>query len=231
MRKDAFVSVLLPLLFTFAWCQEATILAQAPATPQAPVHPTEKPVMVCVTDFLLDAQSIQQDSGLLGGHRSGPLGRRQGSEDPQSQAAKLTESLSEALVTELDKKGIPACRMAPGAELPSLGWRIEGEFLEVDEGNRLKRAAIGFGSGAAEMQVEVRVSELGRPGAEPILVMTPRASDASKGPGAAVTMNPYAAAAKLVLSKDAAGKEVHKLASAIAAGILKYMHENGLIGE
>jgi hypothetical protein len=41
-------------------------------------------------------------------------------------------------------------------------------------------------------------------------------------PGAAVTMNPYVAAAKFIMEKNATGKDVQKTADEIVAEMLKY---------
>jgi uncharacterized spore protein YtfJ len=39
------------------------------------------------------------------------------------------------------------------------GLQIEGQFLTVDQGNRLRRAVIGFGAGASEVRTMVQVFE------------------------------------------------------------------------
>jgi hypothetical protein len=50
-----------------------------------------------------------------------------------------------------------------------------------------------------------------------------------KMPGAAVTLNPYVAAAKFVLAKNASDKDVIHAASGIAAEIVKYMKTRGML--
>jgi hypothetical protein len=37
---------------------------------------------------------------------------------------------------------------------------VQGVFTEVDEGNRLKRAGIGFGKGATSMALQIAISDL-----------------------------------------------------------------------
>jgi hypothetical protein len=115
-------------------------------------EPSKPPRTVYVEDFALDYQNLQTDEGLRG--RVGVLQRLprvRPQPDPAEQARKLVNLLAESLVADLTEAGIPAQRIAPGAALPADGWLVHGAFVEVDEGNRLRRAVIGFGSGATHM--------------------------------------------------------------------------------
>src|SRR5262249_44866057 len=115
-----------------------TVFAQAtaPAPPQRPVY---------VRDFLFDAQNLKPDAGLPGA-RGGPIGRLLGglkpSQDPATKAQQLVELLSTTIVSELNNSGIRASRLEPGAFMPPEGLLVGGEFLEVDEGNRMRRAMV-----------------------------------------------------------------------------------------
>lgn len=176
--------------------------------------------IIYVTDFALDAGDVSQD-------RSRILprpGRLLGNSAPKPE--ELVETLSDSLVKELQGKSIQARRLYPGQPVPPSGWVISGQFLEVGEGNRLRRAAIGFGAGASEMQVEVTVADLTRGAGEPFLVFGTD-NKSGRGPGAVVMMNPYAAAAKFVLSKKATSKDIRKTAKDIASVIAQYMEDTG----
>lgn len=115
-----------------------------------------------------------------------------------------------------------------GMPQPTRGWVINGSFLEVDEGNRLRRAVIGFGSGATDMEIEVDVTDLSSHPNTPFLILSSSGSS-GKRPGAAVTLNPYVAAAKFVLAKNATGKDVTNAAADIAAEIVRYLKAHGLL--
>jgi len=119
-------------------------------------------------------------------------------------------------------------KLSSPTRLPTTGWIIEGEFLEVDEGGRLRRAMIGFGSGAAKMEIEAVVSELTQNQKIPFLVFDSGTSS-RKGPGAAFIRNPYVTAAKLILSKNSSKKDIQKLAKRIADSICDYMKEKNLL--
>ncbi|MGH9701940.1 MAG: DUF4410 domain-containing protein [Candidatus Acidiferrales bacterium] len=95
-------------------------------------------------------------------------------------------------------------------------------FTEVDEENRARRAVIGFGSGAATMNLYVSLTDLSKPG-QPLYKIDRKDSSGRK-PGAAITMNPYAAAAKFVMEKDATEKVVKKTARQIVDDLVKKLN-------
>ncbi|HLN88288.1 MAG TPA: DUF4410 domain-containing protein, partial [Candidatus Limnocylindrales bacterium] len=120
-------------------------------------------------------------------------------------------------------KGLTAQRLRHSiGKLPPEGWLVQGIFTEVDEGNRLKRAGIGFGKGATSMTLQVGISDLASPDPRAVFVMFGTAKDPSMIPGAVVTMNPYVAAAKFVLQKNATERDIRKSAEQIVEEILKY---------
>lgn len=201
------------------------------------VRPVTGPRTVYVADFALDSENIQGDQGVRGmlpgqsqSQRSGLLsgiGQRLrsplGSGSPNDKAREIVDGMANELVKSLSDKGIPAQRiLATTGSLPRDGWLVQGMFSEVDEGSRLKRAVIGFGAGTTSMEVQVGVSDLaGKNPRQPFIVFG-TVKDPSKMPGAVVTMNPYVAAAKFVMEKNATGKDVKKTAEQIVGEILKY---------
>ncbi len=184
-----------------------------------PGGPAGKPEIVYVTDFELDTGDVSQEGRVL-------RRPRVMQQDPGSKAANLVELLSASLTGELNDKSIRARRLYPGQGIPDRGWVVKGQFLEVGEGNRMRRAMVGFGSGATDMQIEVALFDLSKKTNEPFLVFGTQSSS-GKGPGAVVTMNPYVAAAKFVLSKGAPEKDVKKTARQIAAVIARYIQDSG----
>jgi hypothetical protein len=191
------------------------VFAQAtdPSAPKRPVY---------VRDFLFDAQNLKPDEGLLG-RREGPVGRLlQGlkpSEDPAAKAQHVVVLLSNTIVAELNNAGIRASRLEPGVFTPQDGLLVGGEFLEVDEGNRMRRAMVGF-AGSEEVKVQVEVYDLAKNPSTPFLVYG-TGEEGRKGPGAVAFRNPYAAAARYVLSRRATEKDVVKLGNQISADLVK----------
>lgn len=188
---------------------------------------------VYVADFLIDQQEVSRESassqGLFESIRPGIIKPKK---DPVEDALGLAQSLSASLVAELNAKNIPTSRVSRFDQLASNGVLVQGEFLELDEGNNLKRAAIGFGSGAANMEIKVMVSRLplGRDNSD---VVFDAKSSSGKGPGGllgiAICGNPYALAAKFVLSKRASQKDIQALALKIAKEIEDYLQKQPAI--
>jgi hypothetical protein len=200
-------------------CQSAST-GKSPAT-EAPASVAmlgAKPRPVVVREFAFDVAQLRPDQGLLGG-RQGPgkriLGNLRPEETPAEKAARLAGLLSETIAKELVALKIPASRAPVGAPLPAEGFVVGGQFMEVDEGNRLKRALVGFGAGSTEVLVQVAVYDLAQSRDQPVLVYG-TGTGSKPMPGAVVTLNPYAMAAKYVLSRNATEKDVRTLGQQIA---------------
>ena len=190
----------------------------------APLSP--KPVMVYVANFELSAQNIKSEEGVLSG-RPGPVGRvgqrlSGDTTDPAARARQLVDLMANSLVKELSKTGLRAVRLQPGVPFPNQGWLLRGVFTEVDEGNRVRRAMIGFGQGQTDIQVVANVQDLSLGPPKPLYEI---ATDAASGdkPGAAPTLalGPYGAAARFVMAGNDLDKNVKQTAAQIAARMAK----------
>jgi hypothetical protein len=192
--------------------------------------PAEKPVMIYVADFGLDAQNIQHQEGILS-ERPGPLGRvgnrLYGTEsDPATRARQLVDLMASSLVKDLPKAGFNTRRLPPGAPFPLEGWLLQGVFTEVQEGNRLQRAMIGLGQGQTDLQVVVSMENLSKGSPKPLYEISTDANSGNK-PGAApvIAVNPYAAAARFVVSGQDLNRNVRNTASQIVAEISRRAQE------
>jgi hypothetical protein len=190
--------------------------ASGPATASATLVVNPRPVVV--HDFAFDVTQLHTDPGLMPG-REGPakriIGTLRPEESPAQKATRFATLLSETIAKELSALKIPAAREALGAPLPPDGLVVGGEFLEVDEGNRLRRAIVGFGAGASDVLVQVAVYDLAQSREQPILVYG-TGTGSKPMPGGVVSMNPYAMAAKYVLSRNASEKDMRRLGKQIA---------------
>jgi hypothetical protein len=184
--------------------------------------------VIYVSDFELDAQNVTTDQGTgVGQNRPGILERprKREQQDPEAQARKLVNTMSESLVADLQKAGYKAQRVPAGTAPPSTGAWVHGVFTEVDEGSRIHRAVIGFGSGQATMNLYVTLSDLAHPD-KPLYNVSQDAASKDKA-GAVITMNPYVAAAKFVMEKNAPEKMVKKTAGEISAQVATQMKQYG----
>jgi hypothetical protein len=180
--------------------------------------------VVYVTDFELDAANVQSDQNPVDSTRRfgagllpRPFAHRN---DPQARAHDIVEKLASALVSDLRKAGIDARRLPAGAPPPAQGWLVRGVFLDVDEGNRLRRAMVGFGAGATEIQLAVAIDDLSKQAPQPLYQEIDSKSKSKPGAGAAIALNPYVAAAKFVLARNDARKNIDHAASEVSDAVV-----------
>ena len=201
------------------------------AQASAEKHIFTKDMTIYVSDFDLDAANVKVDSGGAVGEARPKIiesPRKREEKDPQAQAKKLADLMSKSIVDDLRKAGYKAQRLAAGESRPSVGAWVHGVFTEVDEGNRRQRAVIGFGAGQSTMDLYVTLTDLSQP--EKPLYTEGKHDDSGEKVGAVVTMNPYVAAAKFVMEKNAPEKTVKKTASEISADVVKHLKEYEIPG-
>src|SRR5262245_14567050 len=209
-------------LICLAGCGSGIGPHQPTVTPVTSVDPAPKtrPNMVYVTEFDLEFPegAPSQDASLL---RQGPLARLRGrleGGDPVTKAHAAVGLMAASITDDLNSDGVPAQRLYAGDPKPRSGWLVRGVVTELDEGNQLRRAMVGFGAGESELQLWVGVTDLARNPDTPFYTLD--AKDASgKMPGAVVKFNPYVAAAKFVMSRRASEQDVMETASGIAKSI------------
>ena len=158
--------------------------------------------MVYIADFDLELAPVQH-AGLTSAPTPAPLGQRLGygrpaiERTPEQRERDLVELMSRSLLNDLQRAGIPAQRLPPGAPLPSSGWLVRGSFLDLDAGGRLRRpVALGAGSTQA---VIATIDQLGAAAPQPLYKIDSAAQNA-KSPDAVVTPNPDIASGRFVLT-------------------------------
>ena len=190
--------------------------------------PTSKPGIVYVADLDLDAADIKCEAGMLPappklpglGDILPPLpGARK---DPKKLARQLVDEMSEALVKDLNKSGLQARRLSTRAPTPDSGWLVRGVFTEVNQGNQVRRAVIGFGMGRTDLQVVVDVSDLAQGAPRKFYELNTRA-DSGKAPGAGPTivLGPAGVAARIVIAGKDLDRNVKQTASRIAGEVVQ----------
>jgi hypothetical protein len=215
------------LLLTIAivalcWCSYGQI--------QTCAAPTTKPTLVYVADFDLDTTNIRLDPAApppppkLPGPFSKLLPPPPGpSKDPQTLARELVDSMGKSLVKELTKAGFNARRLAPNEVIPTSGWIVRGVFTNVNQGNQLERAVIGFGKGKTDLQVLVDIADLAQGAPAQFHEVKATASISSKSPGAApmiVERHPAGVAAKFIIASKDLDRNVKQTAAQIAEEVV-----------
>ncbi len=108
-----------------------------------------RPQQIVVYDFAVTEAEVTNDhesSGTSGGER-----------EQEKIGRQVRNALAEQLVRGLRDLGFAAERKPRGTPVGSHQLLIDGEFLDIDEGNRLQRLVIGFGAGASKVDTEVHV--------------------------------------------------------------------------
>ncbi|NPT58004.1 DUF4410 domain-containing protein [Paraburkholderia elongata] len=199
----------------------STAADSAPFAAPAPI--------VYVSDFELDVANVKPDSGpgqRLRGLRGllpsgpGPLGKNK---NPEDHAKDIVDEMADALTADLKKGGVDARRISPGQPLPAAGWQVRGVFLSVDDGNRLRRAMVGFGAGQNDIQVAVSCDSLATADLPPLYQAVEEADSKGK-PGAVIKLNPYVIAAKFVMAGSDEKKTIKKTAQEISDSVITKLH-------
>lgn len=220
------MKLILRLVLLAAICFGPRGFAQSTSSEAAqPRHIFTKDMTVYVRDFELDAQNVQVDKGPGGQVRPGIIERprKREQQDPEAQAKKLVDTMSKSLIADLHKAGYKAERLSANDPAPSSGALLAGVFTEVDEGNRMHRALIGFGSGSVKMDLYVTLADLATP--QKPLYNLAQEDTSGKKPGAAITLNPYVAAVKFAMEKNAPEKTVKKTASQISEEVVNHLKQ------
>lgn len=192
-RVMPFVRRILPLLagVTLAACSHASVQTTQDYTGAALLRPDR----VMVRDFVVSPNEVTLDSGRLAGIRRMFSGQSD-SEQQIAKAQAVVAAISNTLVQEIQAMGLPAERIAADATVApsSRVALIDGNVLDINEGNRAKRVAIGFGAGASDVKTSTALAYLA-PMAPPREIATFQASGTSGyAPGVVVTGGAGAAA-------------------------------------
>jgi hypothetical protein len=117
-----------------------------------------RPQLIVVHDFGASASAVALDSA-IGARVMESLKGNQEVQDHLKVGQEVAKILTENLVKEIGRLGIPAVAAADATPAAGPTLQIEGQFVTVDEGNRMRRAVIGFGAGASEVRTMVQVFE------------------------------------------------------------------------
>lgn len=148
-----------------------------------------QPEQVLIHDFTYSDDDVTMDNS-----HAARLHRRlmsQFGKDDDSTEAVLAKTVqtafSDALTSELKKLNLPA-QNAAGVAATGKGVNlvVEGEFVEINEGNEAKRVLIGLGRGRSDIKAHITISSVGEGGSTVVLDFNID-SESKKMPGAVIT--------------------------------------------
>jgi len=148
-----------------------------------------RPTRIAVYDFAVAAQDVSPNNAPLSRLRRAFGGSQ--SEEELKVGRSVADALSVELVKALKPLDLPIERASTGP-VPDGTLAIEGQFVSIDEGNRLRRVMIGFGAGASEVKTHTQLY-LGTPSGPRLVEEFETDASSSKKPGAAVGMGAGAA--------------------------------------
>lgn len=197
--------------------------------------PEVTPSIIYVADFRLDPQSMKLETGLL------PLLPVSSPKSDESdtlfprlvglpvertvRARELVQLMTDSIVEDLRNLGLNASRLT-ARQAPTEGWLVRGTFIHTDEGNRLRRALVGFGAGKTELQMLISLNELGA-GAPRAFCEVGTTAQSNGGPGALISIDPYDALGRFMVDGLDLDKNVMETARRIARAIDKTIqHHN-----
>jgi hypothetical protein len=196
--------------------------AKAQQTPIAPTTTATTAPVVYLLDFELDAADVTPDQSRIARARRlagslSPLHLTQ--QDSQAKSQRIVSAMSDALVADLKNDGIDARRLPGDAAFPAQGWLVRGVFLSVDEGNRVRRAVVGFGAGQGKIELAVAIDALPVQTPAPLYQVVEGQSD-KHAPGAIIKLNPYVAAARYVMAGNDEQASIQQAAKQVAESVV-----------
>jgi hypothetical protein len=180
------------------------------------------PTQVAVRDFTFYSSSVKENGSPL--HRGVDLFRRSSADKRRAEIARdAAATLSTRTAKRLAKTGLPAVRM-PGdsdATMYNNSLLVTGRMIDVDEGNRFTRIALGLGAGESRLDTEVHVYRVVEGEKAEVLTFITHA-DSGKMPG----LLPSMGAGELVLGPITAITMIEDAASSgqkIYASQIEYL--------
>ncbi|MEC4747283.1 DUF4410 domain-containing protein [Methylomicrobium sp. Wu6] len=198
-----------------------------------------RPQQVLVYNFAVSPEDIKQNASFFA-----KLGRNMSDSNQTAEQIQLGREVADALATELTQKiadmGLNSRRATDNVPVAPGSVLITGHFINIDEGNRLRRNVIGLGSGQSSLDAEVRLLAPGPSGYTDLAVFEAHA-DSGRMPGAAVTGPAGAAAgaetaavigANVAIGgvksyKSASAQQAQKMAEKIAEQLNQYFAQQG----
>ncbi len=157
-------------------CATANLESQDAVTGRLP-----RPPMTLVYAFAVDKSEVQVDQWGLNSAGSGASDAQR-----QQVARTISASFRDALVKDLEKRGIRAQAATRGTPRPQNAVMLQGVFVSLQEGDDAKRTVIGFGQGASSLEARIRAYQES-PGGPRYLGMGTVTAKGSRKPGVAVS--------------------------------------------
>jgi hypothetical protein len=188
--KPAIVRTLCAMLALAAiGCANAKVTQETQAAPVSAARPTQ----IVIYPFAVDPDDVKLNSGLIA-----RVYRGVSSEDTNAEQLKIAKDTANKICEQVAKgltdKGYNATCQKRGVDPQGSNVMIlDGEFTNIDEGNKARRMVIGLGAGASKLDTSARLLQRTEQGSRQVMEFGTHA-DSGKMPGAGV-MGPAGIAA------------------------------------
>lgn len=172
-----------------AGCAGAAVTRQTQSEPAQSTRPSQ----ILVYPFAVDTSDVTLNQSIIQRAYRSASGNNENA--AQLQLARQTaELVCSTVVSNLNANGYSAVCGKRGVPVSGDNVLIvDGEFTDINEGNRLRRMVIGLGAGASTLDTDVRVYQRVNGNPQQVLAFNTHA-DSGKMPGAGI-MAPVGAAA------------------------------------
>jgi hypothetical protein len=154
--KLARAAVFALLAIALLGCAGASVAQQSTSAPVS----NNRPTTAYVYPFAVTSQDVTLNQGFF----QKTYANLSDENETQSQlqiAENTAQTMAGALVQELQGLGFTASQVARGT--PTSGQNVlivDGEFVDINEGNRLRRMVIGLGLGQSTLDTKVQVYQM-----------------------------------------------------------------------
>jgi hypothetical protein len=157
-----------------------------------------RPDAILVYEFAVTPGEVNLDRGIEGEVAEAARAEPRSVREIQVGHA-VAQALSETLVGNIRKLGLPARRAyVPGSPDEDV-LQIEGQFVSIDEGNSTERTVIGLGLGRSDVRTHVQVIDESSD-TERVALRFATDSHSGRKPGMAETMGAGAAAGNVAMA-------------------------------
>ena len=207
------------VLLAIVGCAGASV---APQTQNGPAS-ASRPTTVYVYDFAVTTAEVTLNQGFF--QKTYASMSDENVEQSQVTLADQTaQALSFQLVAELQAMGLYAIRLPRGT--PASGSNVlvvDGQFTDIDQGNKLRRMVIGLGMGQSKLDANVQVYQVVNGASTQIMDFTTHA-DSGSMPGALIMGAPGAAVGGSAMVASAA-------VNVAAGGVKNYTSATGIMAK
>ena len=199
------------------------------------------PNPVLIYNFAVSPQDVQQNSSIFAKIQRDIENQSQTAEEIQ-----VGREVADALATELWQKinglGLNAIRASQSLQVTPGAILITGYFVDINEGNRLRRNVIGLGMGESSLDSKIRVLAPSPSGYRELIAFDAHADSgdmpgaaemgpvgAAAGAGTAAVIAANAAVGGIKSYRSASVQQAKKMADKIAAQLATYFAQQGWI--